>query len=294
MIALQGPVTGGMALPLPRDDTRRAPLPWGRWGLRITAVLYLGLMIVLPLAAVAQHGLADGLTAFLDDVTQPLAIEALGLTIGAAVAMTAVNAVMGTLTAYALVRYRFPGRAILDGIVDLPFAIPTLVTGVMLVALYGPQTGVGSWLTARGLPVIYAKPGIVLALLFVCYPFVVRTVQPVIHGAEKSQEEAAWTLGASGWTTFRRVVLPTIGPAILTGSMLSFARALGEFGSIIIVAGNIPGSTLTAPVYLYQQVEGDNTGAASAISIVLLALSFTTMWAIERLQRRGEVPPARV
>ena len=294
MNAVLNPSGDGAALPLPGHATGRAPVPWGRWGLRATAGLYLGLMIVLPLAAIAQHGLADGLSAFLDDVTQPLAIEALALTIGAAVVMTAVNAVMGTLTAYALVRYRFPGRALLDAIVDLPFAIPTLVTGVMLVALYGPQTGVGSWLTGRGLPVIYAKPGIVLALLFVCYPFVIRTVQPVLHGAEKSQEEAAWTLGASGWTTFRRVVLPTIAPAILTGSMLSFARALGEFGSIIIVAGNIPGSTLTAPVYLYQQVEGDDTGAASAISIVLLVLSFTAMWAIERLQRRGEGPRARV
>ena len=280
MSGLLEPSTGEAALPLPRGELARAPLPWGRWGLRATAGLYLGLMIVLPLAAIAQHGLAGGLSAFLDDVTQPLAVEALVLTIGAAVVMTAVNAVMGTLTAYALVRYRFPGRGLLDAVVDLPFAIPTLVTGVMLVAL--------------GLPLIYAKPGIVLALLFVCYPFVIRTVQPVLHGAEKSQEEAAWTLGASGWTTFRRVVLPTIAPAILTGSMLSFARALGEFGSIIIVAGNIPGSTLTAPVYLYQQVEGDNTGAASAISIVLLVLSFTTMWAIERLQRRGEGLRARV
>ncbi len=294
MTAQLNPYAGGAALPLPGQGSARAPMPWGRWGLRATAGLYLGLMIVLPLAAIAQHGFAEGLSAFLDDVTEPLAIEALALTVGAAVVMTAINAVMGTLTAYALVRYSFPGRSLLDAVVDLPFAIPTLVTGVMLVALYGPQTGVGSWLTALGLPVIYAKPGIVLALLFVCYPFVVRTVQPVLHGAEKSQEEAAWTLGASGWTTFRRVVLPTIGPAILTGSMLSFARALGEFGSIIIVAGNIPGSTLTAPVYLYQQVEGDNTGAASAISIVLLALSFTSMWAIERMQRRGEGPRARV
>ena len=288
------PSGGGATLALPRKADARSPRPWGRWGLRGTAGLYLGLMIVLPLAAIAQHGFAGGLSAFLDDVTQPLAVEALALTVGAAVVMTAVNAMMGTLTAYALVRYRFPGRAVLDAIVDLPFAIPTLVTGVMLVALYGPQTGVGSWLGEHGLPVIYAKPGIVLALLFVCYPFVVRTVQPVLHGAEKSQEEAAWTMGASGWTTFRRVVLPSIAPAILTGSMLGFARALGEFGSIIIVAGNIPGSTLTAPVYLYQQVEGNDTGAASAISIVLLVLSFTTMWAMERLQRRGEGFRARV
>ena len=294
MIALEETNPGGMALSARRGDARRAPLPWGRWGLRATAILYLGLMIVLPLSAVAAHGLSDGLREFWDDLTAPLALEALGLTIGAAIVMTVINAVMGTLTAYALVRYRFPGRGLLDGVIDLPFAIPTLVTGVMLVALYGPQTGVGSWLPAHGLPLIYAKPGIVLALLFVCYPFVVRTVQPVLHGAEKSQEEAAWTLGASGWTTFRRVVLPTIGPALLSGSMLSFARALGEFGSIVIVAGNIPGQTLTAPVYLYQQVEGDNTRAASAISIVLLALSFTTMWAIARLRRRWEAPRARV
>ena len=214
MIALEETTPGGMALPATRGDVRRAPLPWGRWGLRASAILYLGLMIVLPLSAVAAHGLSDGLRAFWDDLTAPLALEALGLTIGAAIVMTLINAVMGTLTAYALVRYRFPGRGLLDGVIDLPFAIPTLVTGVMLVALYGPQTGVGSWLTAHGLPLIYAKPGIVLALLFVCYPFVVRTVQPVLHGAEKSQEEAAWTLGASGWTTFRRVVLPTIGPAL--------------------------------------------------------------------------------
>ena len=138
------------------------------------------------------------------------------------------------------------------------------------------------------------SPGIVLALLFGGFPFVVRTVQPVLHGAELSQEEASWTLGAGGWTTFRRVILPVIAPAILTGSMLSFARALGEFGSIIIVAGNIPGRTLTAPVYLFQQVEGDNTRAASAISVGLLALSFTTMWAIEKLHRRWAAPRARV
>ena len=144
--------------------------------------------------------------------------------------MTAINAVMGTLTAFALVRYAFPGRGLLDAIIDLPFAIPTLVTGVMLVALYGPQTAVGSWLTAHGIPLIYAKPGIVLALLFVCFPFVVRTVQPVLHGAELSQEEASWTLGAGGWTTFRRVILPVIAPAILTISTGYFGGAFGFDG----------------------------------------------------------------
>ena len=200
--------------------------------------------------------------------------------------MTVLNAVAGTLAAYVLVRFRFPGRTLLNAAIDLPFAIPTLVTGVMLVAMYGPQSTIGTWLEGQGLKVIYAVPGIVLALLFVCYPFVVRTVQPVLEGAERQQEEAAFTLGASRWTTFRRVVLPTIAPAILTGSMLSFARALGEFGSIVVVAGNIPGRTLTAPVYLYQQVEAGDVRAASAISVVLLALSFSLMLGVDRIQGR--------
>lgn len=273
-------------IPYERIAPGGPPRPWGRWGLRTLALGYLGLMIVVPLSAVLQRGLGDGLAAFLADVTSPVALRALQLTVGAAVAMTLVNAVAGTLAAYVLVRFRFPGRTLLNAAIDLPFAIPTLVTGVMLVAMYGPQSTIGTWLEGRGMTVIYAVPGIVLALLFVCYPFVVRTVQPVLEGAERQQEEAAHTLGASGWTTFRRVVLPTIAPAVLTGSMLSFARALGEFGSIVVVAGNIPGRTLTAPVYLYQQVEAGDVRAASAISVVLLALSFSLMLGVDRIQRR--------
>lgn len=273
-------------IPHGRSAIGAPPRPWGRWGLRAAALGYLGLMIVVPLSAVLQRGLGDGLAAFLADVTSPVALRALRLTVGAAVAMTVVNAVAGTLTAYVLVRFRFPGRTLLNAAIDLPFAIPTLVTGVMLVAMYGPQSTIGAWLEGQGMTVIYAVPGIVLALLFVCYPFVVRTVQPVLEGAERQQEEAAHTLGASGWTTFRRVVLPTIAPAVLTGSMLSFARALGEFGSIVVVAGNIPGRTLTAPVYLYQQVEAGDARAASAISVVLLALSFSLMLGVDGIQRR--------
>ena len=277
-----------MSARLPYGDTAlgRPPRPWGRWGLRTSALGYLGLMIIVPLAAVLQRGLGDGLAAFLSDVTSPVALRALQLTVGAAIVMTVLNAVAGTLAAYVLVRFRFPGRTLLNAAIDLPFAIPTLVTGVMLVAMYGPQSTIGTWLEGQGLTVIYAVPGIVLALLFVCYPFVVRTVQPVLEGAERQQEEAAFTLGASRWTTFRRVVLPTIAPAILTGSMLSFARALGEFGSIVVVAGNIPGRTLTAPVYLYQQVEAGDVRAASAISVVLLALSFSLMLGVDRIQGR--------
>lgn len=278
--------------PIAPSRASRASLPWGKWGLRVAAISYLGLMIVLPLSAIFENGLKDGLAVFWSDITSPLAFSALKLTLIVAVIVTAINAVMGTLTAYVLVRYRFYGRGLLNGIIDMPFAIPTLVTGVMLVALYGPQRTLGAWLNSHGIQVIFATPGIVLALLVVTYPFVIRTVQPVLMEAEQGQEEAAYTIGASKWVTFRRVVLPAIAPAIITGSLLSFARALGEFGSIVVVAGNIPMRTLTAPVYVYQQIESQNQRGASSMSILLLALSFTLILLVEWMQgrnRRGHV-----
>ena len=273
-------------LAAPRVELLR---PWGRWGLRVTAITYLLLVIVAPLSAVLANGLGRGLEAFFRDVTSPVALAALKLTIMVAIVTTLINAVMGTLTAYALVRYDFPGRAILNGIVDLPFAIPTLVTGVMLVVLYGPQQMIGQWLTSHGIDVIFAPPGIVLAMLFVTYPFVVRTVQPVLHGAEIRQEEAAFSLGAGKWTAFRRILLPTLAPALVSGCLLTFARALGEFGSVVIVAGNIPNVTLTAPVHIYGQIESQNQQGASAMSTVLLALSFVLMLLIDTIQARRMV-----
>lgn len=265
----------------------RAVLPWGKWGLRVTAILYLGFMVALPLSAIIENGLAGGLRTFWGDITSPIAFSALKLTLGMAVIVTAVNAVMGTLTAYVMVRYRFAGRDLLNGLIDMPFAIPTLVTGVMLVALYGPQRTLGAWLNGHGIQVIFATPGIVLALLVITYPFVIRTVQPVLMEAEKGQEEAAYTLGASKWVTFRRIILPEIAPAIITGSLLSFARALGEFGSVVVVAGNIAGRTLTAPVYVYGQIESQHQREASAMSILLLALSFTLIVTVEWMQSRN-------
>jgi sulfate/thiosulfate transport system permease protein len=264
----------------------RALIPWGTWGLRSTAFVYLGFMVVLPLTAIIQNGLAGGLTVFWGDVTNPTAFAALKLTLITAAIITIINSVMGTLTAYVLVRFQFRGKGLLNAIIDMPFAIPTLVTGVMLVALYGPQRTVGAWLNSHGIQVIFATPGIVLALLVITYPFVIRAVQPVLMEVEKGQEEAAYTLGASKWTTFRRVLLPTITPAIVTGSLLCFARALGEFGSVVVVAGNIPGVTLTAPVYVFGQIESQNQRGASAMSILLLALSFTLIVTVEWLQGR--------
>ena len=273
----------------PRPAAADLPRPWGKWGLRATAIAYLGLGVALPLAAVIERGFSAGLQEFWGYVTAPVAAEALQLTLLMAAIMTVVNVVFGVATAYVLARYEFPGRGLFNGIVDLPFSVPTLVTGLMLVVLYGPTGFLGRWLDGHGLPIIFAKPGILLALLFVCYPFVVRTVQPVLIGAERSEEEAAWTLGASRWKTFWRITLPEILPAVITGALLCFARALGEFGSIVIVAGNIPGRTLTAPVYIFGEIESQNSRAASAVSIVLLTISFAMLFIVDAYSRRGKV-----
>ncbi|HEX6730819.1 MAG TPA: sulfate ABC transporter permease subunit CysT [Pyrinomonadaceae bacterium] len=264
-------------------------LPWGRWGIRGTAISYLLLFIVLPLSSIFVTGLKDGPTAFWNDVTNEVAFAALRLTLITAALTTVVNLVMGTMTAYVLVRYEFRGRSLLNAAIDMPFAIPTLVMGVMLVVLYGPQRTLGAWLESNGFQVIFATPGIIVALLLVTYPFVIRTVQPVLMEIEKVQEEAAYTIGASKWTAFRTIVLPIITPAIITGSLLSFARALGEFGSIIVVAGNIPGRTLTAPVYVFGQLESYNQRGASAMSVLLLAFSFTLILVVDWMQRRWDI-----
>ena len=264
-------------------------LPWGRWGIRGTAISYLFLFIVLPLSSIFVTGLRDGPTAFWNDVTNDVAFAALRLTLMTAALTTVVNLIMGTMTAYVMVRYEFPGRSLLNAAIDLPFAIPTLVMGVMLVVLYGPQRTLGAWLESNGFQVIFATPGIIVARLLVTYPFVIRTVQPVLMEMDKAQEEAAYTIGASKWTTFRTIVLPMITPAIITGSLLSFARALGEFGSIIVVAGNIPGRTLTAPVYVFGQLESYNQRGASSMSILLLAFSFTLILVVDWMQRRWDI-----
>ncbi len=274
------------------DRRRSGPpsvAPWGRWGLRVTAISYLGVMIVLPLAAIVETGFEGGVMPLWSDLTRPVSLAALKLTLLVALITTFINATMGTLTAFVLVRFDFPGRRLLNGLVDMPFAIPTLVTGVMLVVLYGPQQALGSWLESEGIQVIFATPGIILALLLVTYPFVVRSVQPSLMELERDQEEAAYTLGASGWETFRRIVLPSILPAILTGSLLTFARAIGEFGSVVIVAGNIPGRTLTAPVLVYGMIESENRRGASVMSMLLLAISFTLILVVDWIQRSRKV-----
>jgi sulfate transport system permease protein len=275
------------ASPLPRTHRRRQNLPWGRWGIRLVAFTYLTLILIIPLLVIFSDGLRDGLTGLWRQATLPVASSALKLTLWTAAVMTAINTVIGAMTAYVLVRYEFPGKSILNSIIDLPLAIPTLVTGVMLVVLYGPQTGPGAWLKNQlGIPVIFAPPGIVLALLFITYPFVVRAVQPVLQGLDRTQEDAAATLGAGSWTIFRRITLPPLLLPLASGALLSFARAIGEFGAIVIVAGNIPFYSQTAAVYVLGEVESENRLGASAVSIVMLAIAFTLMMIVDWLQRR--------
>ena len=227
-----------------------------------TTLFYLGLMVVLPMAALAIEAARPGAAAFAEALRDPYAWHALKLTFITALVMVVVNVLTGTATAWVLVRYDFPGRTLVNALIDLPFAVPTVVTGVMLVVLFGPSSVVGTILGRYGWGVIYHQPGIVLALLFVTYPFVIRSVQPVLMELDRAEEEAAATLGAGAWTTFRRVTLPALWPSILTGAAVSFSRALGEFGSVVMVAGNQPLATKTAPLYIFGEIESGNRHGA--------------------------------
>ncbi|MBG0786400.1 MAG: sulfate ABC transporter permease subunit CysT [Anaerolineaceae bacterium] len=257
-----------------------------KWFLRVPALLYVTLMILVPLLVIVEDGFREGLSGLIHQISVPIAQHAILLTLWTAALMTLINAIMGLATAYVLVRYEFPGKRLLNAIVDLPLAIPTLVTGVMLVMLYGPQSTLGSFLSQKiGLDIIFAPPGIVVALLFISFPFVVRSIQPVLMNLDLSQEKAAATLGAKPWYTFRTIVLPTLLPPLISGSLLSFSRAIGEFGAVVIVAGNIPLKTQTAAVYVLGAVESENRLGASAISLLLLAIAIIVLMAANQIQK---------
>lgn len=255
------------------------------WGLRGAAVLYLALMIGLPVAAIIDKGFGEGLGALRDAFAYPGASEAIVLTLWTSTVAAIVNGVFGTMLAYALVRYRFRGRHMLSAIVDLPLAIPTLVTGVMLRALYAPTSPVGRVLEGAGIKVVFAQLGVLVALCTVTLPFVVRAVQPVLLELDIAEEEAAQTLGASGWATFRRIVLPAIRPAIAVGALLTFARAIGEIGAVILLSGNMPGRTLTAPVLIYQMANQWKYDQAAAVATLLFTVAFVVVLVTTRLAR---------
>ena len=244
------------------------------------ATLWLSVIVLVPLAALLARSTDGGLDAFWSAVTSRQAVAALKLTLGCSLAVAAINAVTGTLVAWVLVRDRFRGKGVINALIDLPFALPTIVVGIVLLALWGPTSPLG-------VNVIATKTAIMLALLFVTLPFVVRSVQPVVIELDREMEEAAASLGAGDLTIFRRIVLPNLVPAILSGAAMSFARAVGEFGSVVLIAGNIPFKTQLASVYIFGQIESDNPIGAAAVSVVLLGLSLAVLLAIGALGRWG-------
>jgi sulfate transport system permease protein len=264
-----------LALPL---RGRRAGRP-GALALGIST-LWLSLIVLLPLAAVIVRSTDGGLDAFWSAVSSRQAVSALRFTLLVSLASTVVNAVTGTLIAWVLVRDRFRGKRVVNALIDLPFALPTIVAGLTLLALYGPTSPVG-------INVAYTQFAVLLALLFVTLPFVIRAVQPVLIELDREMEEAALSLGASGATVFARVILPNLVPAILSGAALAFARAVGEFGSIVLISGNIPFDTQVASMFIFKQIESDNPIGAAAISVVLLVLSLGVLIGIRALGRWG-------
>jgi len=235
--------------------------------------LFLTVTVALPIAALVWEARSDGAQSFWDAVTEPQAVAALKLTLGAAAIVSLLNAVVGTVTAWVLVRDDFLGKAAVNAIIDLPFALPTIVAGLTLLALYGPQSPVG-------VDVAYTRTAIVLAMMFVTLPFVVRTVQPVLQELDPELEQAAHSLGASQLTTFRRIVFPNLLPGILSGIALAFAKAVGEFGALVIITGNIPFKSEVSSVYIFGRIESGDSSAAAAAAVVLLAISFVTLLSI--------------
>ena len=245
------------------------------------STVYLSVIVLVPIAAVVAKAFEDGWSNFWDEVTRPEAVATLKLTFVASLIVVLINAVSGTLIAWVLVRDSFRGKSIVNAIIDLPFALPTIVAGLTLLALYGPRSPVG-------INVQLTKLSVLLALLFVTLPFVIRAVQPVLLELDRDMEEAAASLGAKPWTIFTRVILPNLLPAILSGTALAFARGVGEFGSIVLISGNIPFHTQVASVFVFKQIESDNAGGAAAVSVVLLVLSLLVLLAIRGLGAWGE------
>jgi sulfate/thiosulfate transport system permease protein len=242
--------------------------------------LYLSLIVMLPLAAVVAESTEGGFSAFWDSVSGSQSIAALKLTVICSLIVVTINAVFGTIIAWVLVRDEFPGKAAVNALIDLPFALPTIVAGLTLLTLYGAESPIG-------LDVAFTRVAVVMALCFVTLPFVTRAVQPLLIEMDREMEEAATSLGAGGFTVFRRIIFPNLLPGILAGVTLAFARALGEFGSLVLISGNIPFKTEVSSVFIRSQIESGNVSGASAVSVVLLTISLLLLVAVSLLARWG-------
>jgi len=253
--------------------------PFGGEALTRGMVLtWLSVIVLIPLAAVLLRSAEDGLGAIWTAISAPEAIAAIRLTLLSSLAIVAVNVIFGVLIAWVLVRDEFRGKGFVNAVIDLPFALPTIVAGLTLLTLYGADSPVG-------LSLAYTKWAVGLALLFVTLPFVIRAVQPVLHEVDREMEEAAASLGASNRRVFRSILLPNLTPAIIAGAALAFARAIGEFGSLVLITGNIPFDTQVASVYIFGRIESDNTTAAAAVSVLLLVISVAVLFALSLFGR---------
>jgi len=250
-------------------------------------VAYLGLLVLIPLSGLFLRTATMSWSDFWETVSDPRAVASYRLSFGASAIAAAINTVFGFIVAWVLVRYRFPGRKLMDAIVDLPFALPTAVSGIALTTIYGPTGSIGRWLESAGIRVANTWLGVILALTFVGMPFVVRALQPALEDLEAELEEAAASLGASRWQTFRRVILPPLTPVVLAGFVMAFARALGEYGSVIFISGNILGKTEIAPFLIYTKLEQYKYASATAIALVILVASFAILLVINLLQWWG-------
>ena len=247
-------------------------------------LLYLSLIVLIPLSALILKTATLDWDAFLRAVTEPRVMAAYRLSFGASLAGALLNLVFGSIVAWVLVRYSFPGRRVVDAMVDLPFALPTAVSGIALTSIFATNGWVGQWLEPLGVRVAFTRLGVVVALTLIGLPFVVRTLQPALEELEGELEEAAASLGANRWQTFRRVLLPAVLPALLTGFSMAFARALGEYGSVIFIAGNLPMKTETVPLLIVTKLEQYDYAGATAIAVVMLLASFALLLVINGLQ----------
>ena len=269
-------------LTAPRRPTRRV-LPGFKVTLGFT-LFYLSVIVLIPLSALVFKTFTLTWEQFVAAVTSPRVVASYQLTFGASFLAALVNAVFGLLVAWVLVRYSFPGKKIIDALVDLPFALPTAVAGISLTALLASNGWVGSLLEPYGISLAFNRNGVVIALIFIGLPFVVRTVQPVLEDAEKELEEAAASLGATRWQTFLYVIFPAIGPALLTGFAMAFARAIGEYGSVIFIAGNMPMVSEITPLIIIGKLEQYDYAGATAVAVVMLGFSFVMLLVINALQ----------
>jgi sulfate/thiosulfate transport system permease protein len=266
---------------------RRASILPGFWPTFSFSVLYLSLIVLAPLSAVFLKTATATWAHFWGTVTSPAVVASYRLSFGASLAAAAVNAVFGLVVAWVLVRYRFPGKRLVDALVDLPFALPTAVAGIALTTLYAEHGWIGRILASFGIRVAFTPLGVFVALVFIGLPFVVRSVQPVLEDVDPEIEEAAASLGASRWLTFTRVVFPLLRPALLTGFAMAFARALGEYGSVVFISGNMPMRTEITPLLIVTRLEQYDYAGATAIALVMLVASFALLLAINVLQWRS-------